>query len=66
MAAAIWSAEPAQIWRFPAKFLVRFCQNHGLLSIFDRPQWMSVAGGKRAYRAVWLTRRGPTAVTMDA
>jgi len=49
MAAAIWSAEPAQIWRFPAKFLVRFCQNHGLLSIFDRPQWMTVAGGSHRY-----------------
>lgn len=49
MAAAIWSAEPAQIWRFPAKFLVRFCQNHGLLSVFDRPQWMTVAGGSQRY-----------------
>jgi predicted NAD/FAD-binding protein len=49
MAAAIWSAEPAQIWRFPAKFLVHFCQNHGLLSIFDRPQWMTVAGGSQRY-----------------
>ena len=49
MAAAIWSAEPSQIWRFPAKFLVRFCQNHGLLSIFDRPQWMTVAGGSQRY-----------------
>ncbi len=49
MAAAIWSAEPAQIWRFPAKFLVRFCQNHGLLSIFDRPQWMTGAGGSQRY-----------------
>ena len=49
MAAAIWSAEPAQIARFPVKFLVRFCQNHGLLSIFDRPQWMTVAGGSQRY-----------------
>jgi predicted NAD/FAD-binding protein len=49
MAAAIWSAEPAQIWRFPAKFLVRFCQNHGLLCIFDRPQWLTVAGGAQRY-----------------
>lgn len=49
IAAAIWSAEPAQIWRFPAKFLVRFCQNHGLLSVFDRPQWMTVAGGSQRY-----------------
>ncbi len=49
MAAAIWSAEPAQIWRFPAKFLVRFCENHGLLSIFNRPQWMTVAGGSQRY-----------------
>lgn len=49
MASAIWSAEPAQIGRFPAKFLVRFCQNHGLLSVFDRPQWMTVAGGSQRY-----------------
>ena len=49
MAAAIWSAEPAQIGRFPAKFLVRFCHNHGLLSIFERPQWLTVAGGSQRY-----------------
>jgi len=28
---------------------LRFCHNHGLLQIFDRPQWRTVQGGGRVY-----------------
>jgi predicted NAD/FAD-binding protein len=49
MGAAIWSAEPENIYRFPAQFFIRFFRNHGLLSINDRPQWRVVAGGSRSY-----------------
>lgn len=48
-ASAVWSADPAQMWRFPAVFLLRFFENHGMLSLRDRPQWMTVAGGSRTY-----------------
>ena len=42
MGAAIWSADPAHMFAFPAYFFLRFCDNHGLLSINDRPQWFEL------------------------
>lgn len=48
-AAAVWSADPAQMWTFPARFLVQFFANHGMLSLRDRPTWHTIAGGSRAY-----------------
>ena len=49
MAAAIWSSPARDILDFPLPSFVRFCRNHGLLSIADRPQWRTVAGGSREY-----------------
>lgn len=49
MAAAIWSAEPVSVLDMPAKFLVRFFANHGLLQISDRPVWKVIKGGSREY-----------------
>ena len=49
MAAAIWSAPRREILAFPLPAFVRFCHNHGLLQIFDRPRWRTVVGGGRAY-----------------
>jgi predicted NAD/FAD-binding protein len=49
MAAAIWSAAPGEVESFPAESFLRFFQNHGLLGIRDRPQWMTVAGGSHSY-----------------
>jgi predicted NAD/FAD-binding protein len=49
MAAAIWSSPARDILDFPLPSFVRFCHNHGLLSIADRPLWRTVAGGSRAY-----------------
>jgi predicted NAD/FAD-binding protein len=51
MAAAIWSCPTATMLGFPAVSFVRFCQNHGLLRIRDRPQWRTVTGGSREYVA---------------
>jgi len=48
-AAAVWSADPAQLWSFPASFLARFFHNHGMLGLRDRPQWRTVSGGSRRY-----------------
>ncbi len=31
MAASVWSADPRQMWDFPANFLLRFWANHGFL-----------------------------------
>ncbi|MES2163721.1 MAG: FAD-dependent oxidoreductase [Pseudomonadota bacterium] len=49
MAAAIWSSSPNDILNFPAATFLRFCMNHALLQISDRPQWRTVAGGARNY-----------------
>lgn len=49
MAACIWSTPATQINRFPLATFVRFCGNHGLLAVANRPQWRTVAGGSREY-----------------
>ena len=51
MAAAIWSAPSKTVLDFPAISFVRFCDNHGLLRVTDRPIWRTVTGGSRAYIA---------------
>lgn len=48
-AAAVWSADPKQMWTFPARFLVEFFDNHGMLDLKDRPQWRVVKGGSKRY-----------------
>lgn len=54
MTAAIWSSEPDRILDFPAKFLVGFCHNHGLLKLRNRPQWKTICGGSRRYVAALM------------
>jgi predicted NAD/FAD-binding protein len=49
MAAAIWSSAPRDILDFPASTFLRFCINHALLQVNDRPQWRTVSGGGKAY-----------------
>ena len=49
MASAIWSAPDAFISHFPAETFVRFFQNHGLMTISDRPQWRYIPGGSSTY-----------------
>ena len=49
MIACIWSCPPAQMLAFPIGTLIRFCHNHGLLQVNNRPQWRSVKGGSREY-----------------
>lgn len=49
MAAAIWSSSPNDILNFPASTFLRFCLNHALLQVNNRPQWRTVAGGARNY-----------------
>ena len=34
---------------FPARYFVRFFHNHGMLSVDDRPQWLTVRGGSARY-----------------
>ena len=37
------------MWTFPARFLVEFFDNHGMLGFRARPQWRTVTGGSRSY-----------------
>ena len=34
---------------FPLATFVRFCHNHGLIQVSNRPQWYTVTGGSRHY-----------------
>lgn len=49
MAAAIWSCPMRTMLDYPLATFIRFCHNHGLLQVNDRPQWFTVAGGARQY-----------------
>ncbi|MEO5845194.1 MAG: NAD/FAD-binding protein, partial [Caldimonas sp.] len=49
MAAAIWSTPAARIGRYPTEAFVRFCENHQLLTLSERPAWRTVTGGSREY-----------------
>lgn len=49
MGAAIWSAGHDTMWRFPARYLVQFFNNHGMLSVDERPTWRIIKGGSQRY-----------------
>ncbi|MGI9452627.1 MAG: NAD(P)/FAD-dependent oxidoreductase [Geminicoccaceae bacterium] len=49
MSAAIWSASLDRIRNFPARNFLRFFDNHGLISLNDRPEWRTVDGGSTVY-----------------
>lgn len=57
-AAAVWSADPQQMWTFPARFLVAFFANHGMLGFRDRPRWRTISGGSRSYVECIAARLG--------
>lgn len=56
MAGCIWSCPVEQMLAFPLSTFVRFCHNHGLLQVNDRPQWQTVKGGSRNYVEKMLAR----------
>jgi predicted NAD/FAD-binding protein len=79
MASAIWSASLDAIRSFPALTLIRFFDNHGLLSLHAQPTWKVVAGGSHTYiprliahlsgdvhqaASIHSVRRGEDAVTV--
>ncbi len=49
MLGCIWSCPTSQMLEFPAATMVRFCDNHGLLQVNNRPQWFTVQGGAKHY-----------------
>lgn len=49
MGAAIWSCPTGTFEQFPVRFIIEFYHNHGLLSLKNRPQWYTIAGGSKQY-----------------
>jgi predicted NAD/FAD-binding protein len=49
MAAAIWSTSAARVGDYPTEAFVRFCENHQLLQLTNRPRWRTVTGGSARY-----------------
>ena len=45
----VWSAGRETTLAYPARYLFRFLDHHGMLRVGGSPQWYTVAGGSRAY-----------------
>jgi predicted NAD/FAD-binding protein len=60
MIGCIWSCPTDQMLRFPIATMIRFCHNHGLIQVTNRPRWYTVKGGARHY-VEKLLRRVPDA-----
>ena len=49
MMGCIWSCPTHQMLQFPVSTMIRFCYNHGLIQVANRPQWWTVSGGAKHY-----------------
>jgi uncharacterized protein len=49
MGGAIWSASFADMMDAPARTILQFYENHGLLAASGAPPWRTVTGGSRTY-----------------
>ena len=45
----VWSSGTRASLQYPALYLFRFLDNHGMLSVTGSPQWRTVTGGSRSY-----------------
>jgi predicted NAD/FAD-binding protein len=55
---AVWSCSPTTMRDFPARYLIRFFANHGMLTVRNSPRWKTVTGGSRTYVAAVAARLG--------
>ncbi|MCS0605858.1 FAD-dependent oxidoreductase [Streptomyces sp. LP11] len=49
LVSAVWSCDAGTAQRYPAAYLFRFLEHHGMLSVGGSPVWRTVTGGSRAY-----------------
>ncbi|WUJ71556.1 FAD-dependent oxidoreductase [Kribbella soli] len=45
----VWSCGGGPALSYPARYLFRFLDHHGMLSVSGSPQWLTVTGGSRQY-----------------
>jgi predicted NAD/FAD-binding protein len=62
--ACVWSSGTGAALRYPAGYLFRFLDNHGMLSVTGSPEWRTVVGGSRTY--VERAAKGLSAVETGA
>jgi uncharacterized protein len=56
MAGAIWSCPTETMRGYPLSSFVRFCSNHGLLQVQNRPPWYTLSQGSKSYIDAMLHR----------
>ena len=66
IASAIWSCDNMDSGNIPANAYINFFNNHGLLGLFDRPQWYTIAGGSKEYIKCFKTNFKGNVVTDQA
>ncbi|MGW8728761.1 NAD(P)/FAD-dependent oxidoreductase [Streptomyces sp. NPDC055808] len=49
LVSAVWSCAPEIAMRYPATYLFRFLEHHGMLSVRGAPKWKTVTGGSAEY-----------------
>ena len=49
MTSAIWSSSFKDVKEFSLLFFLRFLNNHGMININDRPQWLTIKNGSKTY-----------------
>jgi len=45
----VWSCGGGSALAYPARYLFRFLDHHGMLAVGGSPQWLTVVGGSRRY-----------------
>lgn len=49
LVSAVWSCDATTALRYPARYLFRFLDHHGMLTVGGSPTWRTVTGGSREY-----------------
>ena len=57
--ASVWSMGTGAALDYPARYLFRFLDHHGLLTLTGSPRWYTVVGGSRQYVERLVTTRLP-------
>ena len=56
MGSALWSSPGGDFLRFPARFIIEFFANHGMMQVLGRPDWNVIRGGSDRYVAALVEK----------